>query len=445
MGRGAPLSVPGIPGRADTIPYSGCARYLPSLIANRYEIRSDHEKGNSLAVPEKTNFLFSREFITLNAVTFLTYCNIAVFFQFHEYLGTLPIARDRFGLLISLFALSAVIVRPLVSPFLNPSNSARWIGISSVLVIISLWLYPLAHDFFTMACIRLFHGAVHTILAVAVLSLMVGFIPRERSGQAFGLIFVVVLLPYAVVPPILEPLNRELGGFGHVLEFSAACMALVFPLLWLGNRKNPNTASPVPETISIRETLHNLKDFRILIVFVIAVLVWTAFTPVFFFLKGFGEKLGIDNPGWFFTLSTLTEILVRVTAGSFFDKFNKAKLLVGSLIWTGLGYVFLSQISGPWGLYALGLALGIGWGIAMPLLSSLTFDYSRPRFRAVNSNLTMQMFQLGFFLGPALGDAILVHWGYETLYLMCAGVMVVGTVAGFALIWLPKQAVSANR
>jgi predicted MFS family arabinose efflux permease len=49
------------------------------------------------------------------------------------------------------------------------------------------------------------------------------------------------------------------------------------------------------------------------------------------------------------------------------------------------------------------------------------------------------MFQLGFFLGPALGDAILVHWGYETLYLVCAGVMVIGTVAGFALIWLPKQ------
>ena len=70
-----------------------------------------------------------------------------------------------------------------------------------------------------MACVRLLHGAVHTILAVAVLSLMVGFIPRERSGQAFGLIFVVVLLPYAVVPPILEPLTRELGGFGHVLEF----------------------------------------------------------------------------------------------------------------------------------------------------------------------------------------------------------------------------------
>ncbi len=404
------------------------------------KITSDHKRGNSLGAEEKSNFLFSREFVTLNAITFLTYCNIAVFFQFHEYLGTLPIARDRFGILISLFALSAVIARPLVSPFLNPSNSGKWIGISSVLVIGSLWLYPFADDFFTMACVRLLHGAVHTILAVAVLSRMVGFIPEERSGQAFGLLFVVVLLPYAVIPPVLEPLTRGLGGFGHVLEFSAACMALVFPLLWLGNRKSPITTLPVVESISLRETLHNLRDFRLLTVFLIAVIVWTSFTPVFYFLKGFGEKLGIDNPGWFFTLSTVTEILVRVTAGSVFDKFSKAKLLVGSLIWTGLGYAVLSQVSGAWGLYALGLVLGIGWGVSMPLLSSLAFDYSQPRFRAVNSNLTMQMFQLGFFLGPALGDAILVQWGYETLYLVCSGVMIMGTAAGFMLIWHPKRA-----
>ena len=38
--------------------------------------------------PEK---LITKEFLALNAIVFLTYCNIAVFFEFHHYLGTLPI------------------------------------------------------------------------------------------------------------------------------------------------------------------------------------------------------------------------------------------------------------------------------------------------------------------------------------------------------------------
>ena len=53
--------------------------------------------------PEK---LMSREFLALNAIMFLTYCNIAAFFQFHQYLGTLAIPHQSFGLLIALFSVT---------------------------------------------------------------------------------------------------------------------------------------------------------------------------------------------------------------------------------------------------------------------------------------------------------------------------------------------------
>ena len=43
--------------------------------------------------------LITKEFIALNAIMFLAFCNIAVFFQFHEYLGTLPIPAEYFGTL----------------------------------------------------------------------------------------------------------------------------------------------------------------------------------------------------------------------------------------------------------------------------------------------------------------------------------------------------------
>lgn len=381
----------------------------------------------------KRESLITKEFLALNFIMFLTYCNIAVFFQLHEYLGTLPIPRQSFGVLIALFALTAMLIRPIISPFLNPWNAKRWIAISAFLVIASLGLYDLADSFWSMAAVRLFHGAVHTVLATAVLSRMVGCIPKERSGQAFGLIFVILLLPYAVIPPVLEPLSRLLGGFRQVLVAAAFVMLLVFPLLWLMDKKAVDGPDVRGERIGLRELFGNLKDCRILILLFCAVVVWTCYTPVFYFLKGYGDKIGIQNPGWFFTLSTVTEIVVRLIAGPVFDKFNKSRLLTGSLLWLGLGYFVLPHVSGEALFYGMGLLLGLGWGIAMPLLSSLTFDFSEPRFRAVNSNLTMQMFQVGWFVGPALGDVVLMHGGYSALFCGCGGLSLLGVIAGLFL------------
>lgn len=383
--------------------------------------------------------LITKEFLALNAVMFLTYCNIAVFFQFHEYLGTLPIPRESFGLLIALFALTAVLIRPVISPFLTPGNARKWIAISGFLVVVSLALYDLADGFWSMAAVRLLHGAVHTVLATAVLSRMVGCIPKERSGQAFGLIFVIVLLPYAVIPPLLDPLSTLLGGFRHVLEFSALAMFLVFPLLLFMDRSPGGDEGTHPERIGFRETIENLKDYRILIMFAIALIVWTAFTPVFYFMKGYGEEIGIPNPGWFFTLSTMTEILTRLMASAVFDKLNKPKLLTGFLVWLGLGFFALAHVRGEAAFYAMGLFMGLGWGIVMPLLSSLTFDFSNPRFRAMNSNLVMQMFQIGFFIGPVMGDVILMHGGYSALYYGCGGLTVLGVFGGLILCTTKRE------
>ncbi len=378
--------------------------------------------------------LFTKEFMALNAIVFLAFCNISIFFQFYDYLGTLPIPAGSFGLLIALFSLSVLVIRPLISPFLHPANAKRWITISSVLVILSLLLYDVALDFWSMAVVRGIHGAAYVVMAAAVLGKLVECIPRDKSGQAFGLISVITLLPYAVIPPVLGPLIRWAGGFCHVLHFSALLMLAAFPLLALVDTGKDETVVGPGDRIGLRDIAHNLKDVRILALLVLSLLVWTSFTPVFYFLKGYGDKIGIANPGWFFTLSTFTEILVRLMAGMVFDKFDKARMLMGSLLALGLGYVVLAHVSGPTVFYSVALWLGLGWGVALPLLNGLVFDVSEPRFRAMNSNLTMEMFQAGFFVGPVAGGAILLRWGYPALYYICAGILFLGLAVTIPLV-----------
>jgi len=371
----------------------------------------------------KQEKLITWEFLALNAIMFLTYCNIAVFFQFYNYLGTLPIAQQSFGLLIALFSVTVLIIRPIISPLLHPGNARRWIAISCCGVIVSLLLYNIAHDFQTMAAVRLIHGAAYVILATAVLAKLVGCIPRDRSGQAFGLISVITLLPYAVIPPLLGPLNRWAGGFDQVLNLSALLMIPAFPMLYLVRGESSHAETARNGRIGLGRLTRNLKDRRVAFLLLLSLVVWTTFTPVFYFLKEYGSKIGATNPGWFFTLSTFTEMAVRLFAGRTFDRFDKSRSLAYSLAWLGLGYIVLAHVSDLTVFYAMGLFLGIGWGVAMPLLSGLMFDISEPEFRALNSNLAMEMFQAGFFFGPLLGGVILIHGGYQMLFYACGGIL----------------------
>ncbi len=71
--------------------------------------------------------------------------------------------------------------------------------------------------------------------------------------------------------------------------------------------------------------------------------------------------------------------------------------------------------------------------MVMPLLNAIVFDISQPRFRALNTNLTMAVFQAGFFLGPLLGGTALLHWGHRVLYVASGIVLLIATVLLFLI------------
>jgi len=368
--------------------------------------------------------ILTKEFFSLNVIIFLNFCNIAVFFQFHYYLqNELHLSLRQIGLLIGLFALTGLLIRPIISPFFHSGNAKKWIFLSSAGVILSLLLYRPASDFWSMAFVRVIHGSVYVVMGTAMMAKIVGAIPPGRSSQAFGIISVITLLPYAVMPPLLEVLIKMFGGFVPVLYLTALFMVLIFPLLlWVKGAPSGENRSHSHQ-IARRELVENVKDKKIFSLLIISLLLYVAFTPVFYFLKGYGYKIGISNPGWFFTLSTFTEIAVRLFGGPFFDRAKKARLLSYSLIALAVAYPILANTSGRILFYLLGLFFGLCWGISMPLLNGLLFDLSPPKLRALNTNLGVEMFQGGLFLGPMIGGWVLAAWDYKMLYYFCGALI----------------------
>ncbi|MCE5265764.1 MAG: MFS transporter [Deltaproteobacteria bacterium] len=387
--------------------------------------------------------IINGEFLALNAILFISYCNVALFFQFHDYLGTLPIEKEWFGFLIAVFSLVVLVVRPGISPFLNTGNASFWIGASCLLMIPTLLCYAAAQHLWTMTLVRIVHGIAYVVMVTALTSRLVACIPSDRSAQFFSLISVMTLLPYAVIPPVLDPLTRFAGGFQYVLMLSAIPIIAVFPLLRLFIKPAKGSEDARREQVTRREICRNLQDPPIFLMLILSLLLWATFTPVFFFLRGYGKELNIPNPGWFFTLSTLTEIGVRLLAGSFFDRLNKPKALAFSFLWLTAGYLVLANVGGGYALYSLGLLLGIGWGVALPVLSGLIFDFSPLKFRALNTNLSMVMFQGGYFLGPLAGGFLIIHGGYGRMLYVCGGVLTICAIVSALLSIIGKGRAAA--
>ena len=369
--------------------------------------------------------LLNREFIALKGIAFFTYCNLAIFFEFHDYLSTLPIPSMWIGFLIAAFSLTALTVRPIISPLITVQNSRKWMFTSCCFLIASLTLYNFATGFWSMTITRVIHGAAYVVLGTSATTKLVSVIPKDKSAQAFGLLSVISLLPFALIPPLLKPLTGYFAGFDGVINVSAALMLINLPLIAL--LKAPRTADLDEESpLSISEIVVNLRDQRIWSLLAINLIVWTSFTSIFFYLKGFGEKIGISNPGYFFTVSTFTEMAVRVFAGHLFDKINKKISLVVSLILLIFGYMLIGIVTNPIGFYSLGLVLGLGWGIILPIINGFLFDVSAPKCRGLNANLATEMFQAGFTLGPFLGGLVLFGYGYLPLFVLSGLVLVTG-------------------
>jgi predicted MFS family arabinose efflux permease len=366
-------------------------------------------------------YLWSRELIYLFAATFIAYSSISLFFFFYEHLKALPIDPALFGLIISVFSGVSLAARPIVSPFFHKENAYRYLAIGTLMLAVALAAYSLAGGFWSMLAVRAFHGLSFVVLGAALMTITVEYVPEGRSAQFFGLISIIVLIPNSLIPPMLPFLRDLLGDFTRVLALFGALTLLVIPLLKAARSSDTGRQQGLTgQRPSWAEILADIRDPAVLLILFAMLLLYSSYALVFFFLDGFGRLLGIEKTGLFLTLATAGEIAVRVLGGGLFDKTDKIRLALFTMLVLCASYALLGRVKDINLFYTLGLILGLGWGIAMPVFNGLMYDISRPTLRAFNTNLGFQMFQGGFFLGPFAGGPIVAKWSYGPLFDICA-------------------------
>jgi len=365
--------------------------------------------------------LLSFEFIGLCLVTFLSCCNITVFYNLFNYLESLGIPPEWRGLVIGIYPLTAMLLYLVASPFMNTDNAPRTMLLGIAILIASGLCYFYVHSFWGLIALRMFNGAGQFCLSAGAMALFVAVIPPEKSGQAFGLYSVAILAAYGGGPAIMDSLAAFIPTPPH--GYAAATLSLL-PAVWIilqiRRRRNMRlqAASQTAHLPAWTDVRDNLSQLPVALLLLLNMSYFANWSSLFFLFKGFAQQQGLANVGAFFTVQMGLMIVIRLLAGRLFDRVNKVGLVGASFIIVAAGHLAMDHLPGVWGVPLVGAIFGLGMGMGYPAINGLMFEVSAAHFRSLNANLMLFAVQAGFFIGPVIGGALVANHGYHGYFLV---------------------------
>jgi MFS family permease len=352
-----------------------------------------------------------------------------VFYSFYHYLGEIGIPVVWRGFLLGLEPMAAFILRLFVLPWLHVRNAFSVMIVSVVLLIAVSCSYLWVVTVPAMIILRILHGAVFVLLTSAVIALVVNFIPKEKSGQGFGVLGVATMIPYALVPPLSEALlphvRNEADIYAAVSIFSVVAILLLVALRGRIGQALRSVDGALMRRPTLPEIRENFRLRAVLLLLTAILFVYVAHATFFYFMKDLSIQTGVGDVGLFFTICMLTMIAVRALGGMIFDRLNKQHLLQAGLVLLILCLLTLPHAGSRVAFYLLAGVYGLSVGVALPLLNALLFSASPAPLRGLNTNMTLFALDAGYFLTPYLGGMLVAFGaGFDVLFYTGAGCVV---------------------
>ena len=192
-------------------------------------------------------------------------------------------------------------------------------------------------------------------------------------------------------------------GFSASFVYSAAS-ALLACVLALGISA-ARTRVPVGEASSKRVPLISRAAL-----FPTAVFLGYTITvaPVNSFLPLLAGSRDLGNPGLFFTVHSLTAMIVMLAAGPFSDRVGRGAVIVPGLLSAASAMLLLMSASNRWMFLGGAFLTGAGFGLIQPGIQSLAIDRVAPRERSSAMATLQSAWDIGgsggaFVLGPIAG------------------------------------------
>lgn len=376
---------------------------------DKWEVRSLKEE----------NSLWTKEFVILALSNFM------LFVAFQMLIPTLPVyitdkGGDQLavGLVVSLFTVSALLVRPFTGKALDTMGRRPVLLSGLAIFMLAVFGYYWMASVALVLALRFVHGIGWGIVTTTYGTIVSDIIPAERRGEGMGYFGMFTNLAMAVGPLIGLWVSQS-WGYGWLFGVSGGLTALAMILSRMVEIK-----APIGATQPTAGGNGGLFEKKALFPALLALLTGVMYGGIVSFITLFGKEVGIENVGLYFLFNAISLMLVRPLSGKLFDRKGPFWVLMPGGIITGVAVLTLSYSTTETGLIAAAILFGIGAGAVQPSLQAWTIQRVDPSRRGAATGTFFSAFDLGIGGGAMILGAIAKQTGFALMYRYSMLVMV---------------------
>ncbi|MFS0689193.1 MFS transporter [Sporosarcina sp. 179-K 8C2 HS] len=375
--------------------------------------------------------IWTKPFISL----FLT--NLSVFIVFYGLVSTLPLyAKDALsrtdeeaGLLMTIFLVSAIIVRPFSGKLLDIVGKRKLLLISLFFYLICTVLYYFITPFEGLLALRFFQGIWFSIVTTAAGSLAADIVPSTRRGAGLGYYVMstnlaVVIGPFIALFIIQSYSYDALFILMSVLMTVGALVALLIPKMDRATSENKSKGF----------TWNDLFEKKAMPIAFLASLIAFSYASVLSYLSIYAQEKGLlPLASFFFVVFAAVMLITRPFTGRIFDEKGPAYILIPGFLLFFLGLFILSFMNSA-GLFLIaGAFVGLGYGALVPSMQTLAIQSTTHQRSGYATATFFTLFDSGLAVGSYVLGFIAVQMGYRNMYLL-SSLLVLAVLALYVII-----------
>lgn len=355
---------------------------------------------------------------------FLLLCllNVILFTGFFFLMPTLPLflveelggREDQAGLVIGIFTISALLVRPITGVLLDQLGRKRILLISFFMYVLAVAGYLAVFSLVLLLLLRLLHGAAFGMVTTGTGTVVADLVPERRRGEALGYYGALSIFAM-VIGPFLGLLIARHWSYTAMFVICVG-LSLIALIISLAIRyPQSKKADPSSVVTSLRQW-RKMFELRAIPYSVAVIGLAATFGGIISFISLYATQLGdVGMAGWYFFVYALALVVSRLFSGRIHDRMGPDLVVYPGLVFYLLGVIALGGASGPVLFYTAAALIGFGYGSIQPSLQAMVIESAPDRrgaatatfFTAIDVGIGMGAFALGF---------VATQWGYSAMY-----------------------------
>ncbi len=365
--------------------------------------------------------LFTRRFFVMCGFTF------TVFLSLFQLLPTAPFrilelggSTTAAGLFLGLLTYASALSAPLTGALADRIGRRRMLLVSSVAITAFAAAYAFAPRWEVLVFLVFFHGLFWSGLLSASAAYMTGLIPNERRAEGIGYWGMATVLATAFAPA----LGLAVYGLGwKALCASVGILNLAMATIAWNLETDPPRVAPHGPFFT-----KDLVEWRVLAPSLALFLCSFGYGGVTSFVAMWTEKNGLAPRGLFFTVFSLTVLVLRPLLGRHADRAGPRRVLLPLLGLTAAAFALLAVATTRPLLALSAFLFGAGFGNVYPVFAAHVTRHVPQERRGAAFGAILAAFDVGIGTGSIALGAVIGRSGYPAAY---------GTAAGLAVLSIP--------